>query len=163
MAQGNDLHFRQFQVLLKFFTKIKQRIIYPEVKLKVIFAGAFEGDDEQTLHSFKNDAPVLNGVKGVTHPGNYMSSNQSGHKRATVAVPYKDTVVAEFSISSKDIFSAAGTSQFENLTLTSEWHVGGQSGPIEFVIAAKVAREVSFGLKLCSLHFIALFCPSSFG
>ena len=126
VAQGNDLLFRQFQVLLKFMTKIKKRITYPEVKIKVIFVGAFEGDDQQKLHAGQNDAPVLNGVKGVTDPGNYTFSNESGHKRATVAVPFKDTVIAEFSISSKDIFSAAKPPQFEYITLTSEWHVGGQ-------------------------------------
>ena len=132
VAQGNDLRFRQFQVLLKFFTKIKKSVTYPEVRFKLLFAGAFEGNDEKKLRARENDAP-----------GNYTSYDQSGHKRAMVAVPYKDTVVAEFTISSKDIFSAAGISQFENMTLTSEWHVGGQSGPIEFVIAAKASREVS--------------------
>jgi hypothetical protein len=113
------------------------------VRFKVLFAGAFEGKDEKKLRAREGDAP-----------GNYTSYDQSGHKRAMVAVPYKDTIVAEFTISSKDIFSAAGVSQFENMTLTSEWHVGGQSGPIEFVIAAKASREVSFG-QFCYCYFSA--------
>ena len=129
--------------MLKYYTKLKQKVSYPPVKFKVIFAGVFEGTEEERLHTASGDRnsgqilskPGVNGVKKLP--------DASDRKQGVFPAPHKETVLAEITISSQDIFAQASFSQYEEITLASQWHIGGQSGPMELVIACKVSREVS--------------------
>ena len=146
--QGQDLQFRQWLVLLKFRSRLKQTVTYPKMTIKLIFAGVFDGADEEQLHTTTEDrnGSQLSSKSRSFNDGKNLGKilpNTSGRKRAVVPAPHKETVLAEFSVSSKELFSQGSFAKYNDIIVRSEWNIGGQSGSIELHLACKVARQVS--------------------
>ena len=147
-GQDQDVQFGHWLVLLKWHTRLKQIVTYPKINIKIIFAGVFDGADEEQLHTTHDDRnhSQLLSQRGRSNDGKNVGKilpNTSGRKRTVVPPPHKETVLAEFSISSQELFSKASFAKYSDITLRSEWQSGSQSGPIELHLACKVARQVS--------------------